>query len=88
MFGGLWNIPEGVGEGRVLVEGLWGSDVVREWGGGMVGGLTVDDWFLLPVEAPTFCLSAGEEDAEAVCWTSVYNNRRRKLKGVYASSYP
>lgn len=38
MFGGLWNIPEGVGEGRVVVEGLWGSDVV---GGGSYCGRLV-----------------------------------------------
>lgn len=34
MFGGLWNIPGG---GVVVVEGLWGSEFVRDVGGGMVG---------------------------------------------------
>lgn len=48
-----------------MVEGS-GGQALR--GGGC---LTVDDWFLLPAEAPTFCLSAGGEDAEDACWTSV-----------------
>lgn len=54
------------------------------------GGLTVDDWFLLLVETPTFGLSAGGEDAEAACSTSVHNNnnnnRRRTMRGVCAGS--